>query len=85
MKRGVRGGDDMIQKLFLGVLVFTFSACASAPTKNHHTNDIDNRAYMEISFPSDLTQPDDFAMANKTDARSLVLFALKLEKKLKFA
>jgi hypothetical protein len=75
---------DMIQKLFLGILVFAFSACASAPTKSYHTNDNDSRAYMEISFPSDLAEPDDFAVANETDARSLVTFALKLEKKLKF-
>jgi len=75
----------MIKKLFLIFLIFAFVGCASAPSKNHLTSDELTRAYVEISFPSDLSQPDDFAMANETDARSLVFFALKLEKKLKFA
>ena len=75
----------MIKKLLFGFLVLTFSACASAPSKNHLTSDELTRAYVEISFPSDLTGVYDYAVENKTDARSLVLFALKLEKKLKFA
>jgi hypothetical protein len=75
----------MIKKLLFGFLVLTFSACASAPSKNRLTSDELIRAYVEISFPSDLAEADNFAVENKTDARSLVLFALKLEKKLKFA
>ena len=75
----------MIQKLSLIFLLFAFSACASAPSKNHLTSDDNSRAYIEISFPNDLTEADDFAVENETDARSLVIFALKLEKKLKFA
>ena len=75
----------MIQKLLFSFLIFALSACASAPSKNYDTNYNDSRAYIEISFPSDLTGVYDYAVENKTDARSLVLFALKLEKKLKFA
>ena len=76
----------MIKKFLFGFLVLSISACASAPSKNHLTSDdINNRAYVEVSFPSDLTEADDFAVENGTDARSLVIFALKLEKKLKFA
>ena len=75
----------MIKKLLFGFLIFSISACASAPSKNHLTSDELTRAYVEISFPSDLAEADDFAVENKTDARSLVLFALKLEKKMKFA
>ena len=75
----------MIKKLLFGFLVLTLSACASAPSKNHLTSDELTRAYVEISFPSDLTGVYDYAVENKTDARALVLFALKLEKKLKFA
>ena len=76
----------MIQKLLFGFLIFTLSACASAPSKNRLTSeDINSRPYIEISFPSDLTEADNFAVENGTDAKSLVLFALKLENKLKFA
>ena len=75
----------MIKKLLFGFLVISMSACASAPSKNHLTSDdINSRAYIEISFPSDLAETDDFAVENETDARSLVIFALRLEKKLKF-
>ena len=75
----------MIKKLFLIFVIFAFVGCASAPSKNHLTSDELTRAYVEISFPSDLTGVYDYAVENKTDARSLVLFALKLEEKLKFA
>ena len=69
----------MIKKLLFGFLVLTISACASAPSKNHLTSDdINSRAYIEISFPNDLTEADDFAVENETDAKSLVIFALKL-------
>ena len=76
----------MIQKLLFSFLIFALSACASAPSKNHLTSDdINSRPYVEISFPRDLAEADDFVVANETDAKSLVLFALKLEEKLKFA
>lgn len=75
----------MIHKLLFSFLIFALSACASAPSKNHLTSDdINSRAYIEISFPSDLAEADDFVVENETAARSLVIFALKLEKKLKF-
>jgi hypothetical protein len=38
-----------------------------------------------ISFPFNLSVADDFMVAKETDAKSLVLFALKLEKKKKYA
>jgi hypothetical protein len=76
----------MIKKLFLIFLIFAFVGCASAPSKNQVTSDdINSRPYIEISFPRDLAEADDFVVANETDAKSLVLFALKLEEKLKFA
>jgi hypothetical protein len=81
----------MIKKLLLIFLIFAFVGCASAPSasapsKNHLTSDdINSRPYVEISFPRDLAEADDFVVANETDAKSLVLFALKLEEKLKFA
>ena len=75
----------MIHKLLFSFLIFALSACASAPSKNHLTSDELTRAYIEISFPRDLAEADDFVVANETDAKSLVLFALKLEEKLKFA
>jgi hypothetical protein len=76
----------MSKKLFLIFVIFAFVGCASAPSKNHLTSeDINSRPYIEISFPRDLAEADDFVVASETDARSLVLFALKLEEKLKFA
>jgi len=38
-----------------------------------------------ISFPYNLSVADDFMVAKETDAKSLVLFALKLERKKKYA
>ena len=38
-----------------------------------------------ISFPHNLSVADDFMVVKETDAKSLVLFALKLEKKKKYA
>ncbi|MBW1982231.1 MAG: hypothetical protein JRJ12_13520 [Deltaproteobacteria bacterium] len=75
----------MTYKLLFGVLIFSLAACASVPTKNRSTEHIESRAYVEISFPSDLTEVDDFVVGNETSARSLTIFALKLEKKRKFA
>ena len=69
----------MIKKLLFGFLVLTFSACASAPSKNHLTSDDLTRAYVEISFPSDLTEADDFAVENETAARSRDLDEVKDE------
>ena len=91
----------MIKKLLLGFLLLALSACASAPTDKlispYSTDGDESRAlyalwyekykegHVEISFPYDLTVADDFAVASETDAKSLVLFALKLEKKKKFS
>ena len=80
---------EMIKKLLFGLLVLTLGACASAPSK---TGDADSQelfvpwteiyaqGHTHISFPFDLTVADDFTVENETDAKSLVLFALKLER-----
>ena len=91
----------MIKKLLLIFLIFAFGGCASTPINKemafyppsgddsqmssllHETNYVEGHTI--ISFPFNLSVADDFGVANETDAKSLVLFALKLEKKKKHA
>lgn len=90
----------MIKKLLLIFLIFALGSCASTPTNQemalYPPSGDDNRMssllsenYVEghtvISFPYNLSVADDFMVAKETDAKSLVLFALKLEKKKKYA
>jgi hypothetical protein len=90
----------MIKKLLLIFLIFALGGCASTPTNQemalYPPSGDDNRMssllsenYVEghtvISFPYNLSVADDFMVAKETDAKSLVLFALKLEKKKKYA
>jgi hypothetical protein len=90
----------MIKKLLFIFLIFTLGGCASTPTNQemalYPPSGDDNRMssllsenYVEghsvISFPYNLSVADDFMVVKETDAKSLVLFALKLEKKKKYA
>jgi hypothetical protein len=90
----------MIKKLLLIFLILALGGCASTPTNKevalYPPSGDDNRMslllsenYVEghtvISFPYNLSVADDFMVAKETDAKSLVLFALKLEKKKKYA
>jgi hypothetical protein len=91
----------MIKKLLLCLLLFAASGCASAPTNEnifpYSADREDSRAqyelwyekykegHDEIFFGYDLAVSDDFAVTKETDVKSLVLFALKLEKRQKFA
>ena len=90
----------MIKKLLLIFLIFALGSCASTPTNQemalYPPSGDDNRMssllsenYVEghtvISFPYNLSVADDFMVAKETDAKSLVLFALKLERKKKYA
>ena len=90
----------MIKKLLLIFLIFALGGCASTPTNQemalYPPSGEDNRMssllsenYVEghtvISFPFNLSVADDFMVAKETDAKSLVLFALKLERKKKYA
>ncbi len=90
----------MIKKLLLIFLIFALGGCASTPTNQemalYPPSEDDNRMssllgenYVEghtvISFPYNLSVADDFMVAKETDAKSLVLFALKLERKKKYA
>lgn len=90
----------MIKKLLLIFFIFALGGCASTPTNQemalYPPSGEDNRMssllsenYVEghtvISFPHNLSVADDFMVAKETDAKSLVLFALKLEKKKKYA
>ncbi len=90
----------MIKKLLLIFLIFALGGCASTPTNQemalYPPSGDDNRMssllsenYVEghtvISFPYNLSVADDFMVAKETDAKSLVLFALKLERKKKYA
>jgi len=83
----------MIKKLILSFLILTLGACASAPSKTGEADsqelfvpwtEIYGKGHTDISFPFDLSVADDFTVEDETDAKSLVLFALKLEKKQKF-
>ena len=90
----------MIKKLLLISLILALGGCASTPTNQemalYPPSEDDNRMssllsenYVEghtvISFPYNLSVADDFMVAKETDAKSLVLFALKLERKKKYA
>jgi hypothetical protein len=90
----------MIKKLLFIFLIFTLGGCASTPTNQemalYPPSGDDNRMssllsenYVEghsvISFPYNLSVADDFMVVKETDAKSLVLFALKLERKKKYA
>ena len=90
----------MIKKLLLIFFIFALGGCASTPTNQemalYPPSGEDNRMssllsenYVEghtvISFPYNLSVADDFMVAKETDAKSLVLFALKLERKKKYA
>ncbi len=90
----------MIKKLLLIFLILALGGCASTPTNQemalYPPSEDDNRMssllsenYVEghtvISFPYNLSVADDFMVAKETDAKSLVLFALKLERKKKYA
>jgi len=90
----------MIKKLLLIFLILALGGCASTPTNQemalYPPSGDDNRMssllsenYVEghtvISFPYNLSVADDFMVAKETDAKSLVLFALKLERKKKYA
>ena len=90
----------MIKKLLLIFLIFALGSCASTPTNQemalYPPSEDDNRMssllsenYVEghtvISFPYNLSVANDFMVAKETDAKSLVLFALKLERKKKYA
>ncbi len=90
----------MIKKLLLISLILALGGCASTPTNQemalYPPSGEDNRMssllsenYVEghtvISFPFNLSVADDFMVAKETDAKSLVLFALKLERKKKYA
>lgn len=90
----------MIKKLLLIFFIFALGGCASTPTNQemalYPPSGEDNRMssllsenYVEghtvISFPHNLSVADDFMVAKETDAKSLVLFALKLERKKKYA
>ena len=90
----------MIKKLLLIFFIFALGGCASTPTNQemalYPPSGEDNRMssllsenYVEghtvISFPYNLSVADDFMVTKETDAKSLVLFALKLEKKKKYA
>ena len=90
----------MIKKLLLIFLILALGGCASTPTNQemalYPPSGEDNRMssllsenYVEghtvISFPYNLSVADDFMVAKETDAKSLVLFALKLERKKKYA
>ena len=90
----------MIKKLLLIFLIFALGGCASTPTNQemalYPPSGDDNRMssllsenYVEghtvISFPYNLSVADDFTVVKETDAKSLVLFALKLERKKKYA
>ena len=90
----------MIKKLLFIFLIFALGGCASTPTNQemalYPPSGEDNRMssllsenYVEghtvISFPYNLSVADDFMVAKETDAKSLVLFALKLERKKKYA
>ncbi len=90
----------MIKKLLLIFLIIALGGCASTPTNQemalYPPSEDDNRMssllsenYVEghtvISFPYNLSVADDFMVAKETDAKSLVLFALKLERKKKYA
>ena len=90
----------MIKKLLLIFFIFALGGCASTPTNQemalYPPSGEDNRMssllsenYLEghtvISFPYNLSVADDFMVAKETDAKSLVLFALKLERKKKYA
>ena len=90
----------MIKKLLLISLILALGGCASTPTNQemalYPPSGEDNRMssllsenYVEghtvISFPYNLSVADDFMVAKETDAKSLVLFALKLERKKKYA
>ena len=90
----------MIKKLLLIFLILALGSCASTPTNQemalYPPSGDDNRMssllsenYVEghtvISFPYNLSVADDFMVAKETDAKSLVLFALKLERKKKYA
>ena len=83
----------MIKRLLYGFVVLTLGACASAPSKTGKAdsrelfvpwNEIYAQGLTDISFPFDITVADDFTVEDATDAKSLVLFALKLERKQKF-
>ena len=90
----------MIKKLLLIFFIFALGGCASTPTNQemalYPPSGEDNRMssllsenYVEghtvISFPYNLSVADDFMVAKETDVKSLVLFALKLERKKKYA
>ena len=90
----------MIKKLLLISLILALGGCASTPTNQemalYPPSGEDNRMssllsenYVEghtvISFPYNLSVAGDFMVAKETDAKSLVLFALKLERKKKYA
>ena len=90
----------MIKKLLLIFFIFALGGCASTPTNQemalYPPSGEDNRMssllsenYVEghtvISFPHNLSVADDFMVAKETDVKSLVLFALKLERKKKYA
>ena len=90
----------MIKKLLLIFLIIALGGCASTPTNQevvlYPPSGDDNRmssllsendveGHTVISFPYNLSVADDFMVAKETDAKSLVLFALKLERKKKYA
>ena len=90
----------MIKKLLLISLILALGGCASTPTnlemalyppsgEDNRMSSLLSENYVEghtvISFPFNLSVADDFMVAKETDAKSLVLFALKLERKKKYA
>ena len=90
----------MIKKLLLIFLILALGGCASTPTnqemalyppsgEDNMMSSLLSENYVEghtvISFPYNLSVADDFMVAKETDAKSLVLFALKLERKKKYA
>ena len=89
----------MIKRLFLSFLLLSLIGCASTPTNKemalYPPSGDDSRmssllsenhvaGHTIISFPYDLSVADDFEVAKEADAKSLVLFALKLERKKKY-
>ena len=90
---------DMIKKLLIGFLIFVLGGCASIPSTKEKAlyppSRDDGRmssllgesrveGHTVISFPYNPFVPDNFTVMNESDAKSLVLFALKLEKKKKY-
>ena len=91
---------EMIKKLLFVFLIFAVGGCASAPITKEKALYPPSRdegrmssllsesrveGHTVISFPFNLSVADDFTVRNESDAKSLVLFALKLEKKKKYS